>query len=156
MIEFLRKFENRGIKISQVNSILLSKYINLQLFPLILHGVGVRCDRRRFSVLSQLIEKSMTHVIMKTIQKRSIPNDVFHFLKICGITSSNRDNWTPLLLSKIQKITIMLTLSHIRSVCTFKCLVNLCSLLFVVTARFPSNVPYQLCPIFPISAWLRK
>ena len=40
MIEFLRKFENRGIKIALVNSILLTKSINLQLITLILHGVG--------------------------------------------------------------------------------------------------------------------
>ena len=39
MIEFLRKFENRGIKISLVNSILITKCINLKLFTLILHGV---------------------------------------------------------------------------------------------------------------------
>ena len=41
MIEFLRKFENRGIKISLINSILITKSINLQLFTLILYGVGV-------------------------------------------------------------------------------------------------------------------
>ena len=34
MVEFLRKFENRGIKIAQVNSILITKSINLQLFTL--------------------------------------------------------------------------------------------------------------------------
>ena len=52
MIEFLRKFENRGIKIAGVKSILITKSINVQLFTLILYGVGVRCDRRRFSVHS--------------------------------------------------------------------------------------------------------
>ena len=35
----LWKFENRGIKIARVNSILTTKYINLQLFTLILYGV---------------------------------------------------------------------------------------------------------------------
>ena len=40
MVEFLRKFENRGIKIAWVNSILIIKYNNLQLFTLILYGVG--------------------------------------------------------------------------------------------------------------------
>ena len=44
MVEFLRKFENRGIKIARVNSILITKSIDLQLFTLILSGVGVRCD----------------------------------------------------------------------------------------------------------------
>ena len=32
MVEFLRKFENRGIRTAWVNSILITKYINLQLF----------------------------------------------------------------------------------------------------------------------------
>ena len=36
----LRKFENRDIKIFRVNSILISKSINLQLFTLILFGFG--------------------------------------------------------------------------------------------------------------------
>ena len=39
-VEFIRKFENRGIKISRVNSILITKSINLQLFNLILYSVG--------------------------------------------------------------------------------------------------------------------
>ena len=43
-VEFLKKFENRGIKIAQVNSILITIPINLQLFSLILYGFGVRCD----------------------------------------------------------------------------------------------------------------
>ena len=58
MIEFLRKFENRGIKVAQVISILISKSINLE-FTLILYGVWVHCDRRRFSGHSPFIEKSM-------------------------------------------------------------------------------------------------
>ena len=44
MVEFLRKFENRSIKVVQDNSILITKSINLHLFTLILYGVGVRCD----------------------------------------------------------------------------------------------------------------
>ena len=39
-IEFIRKFENRGIKIVRGNSILITKSINLQLFTSILYGVG--------------------------------------------------------------------------------------------------------------------
>ena len=35
MVEFLRIFENRGIKIAQVNSMLITKSINLQLITLI-------------------------------------------------------------------------------------------------------------------------
>ena len=45
ILEFLRKFENGGIKIAWAKSILISKSINLQLFTLILHTVlEVRCD----------------------------------------------------------------------------------------------------------------
>ena len=42
MIEFLRKFENRGIKIARVYSILITKFIHLQFFTLILSDVGAR------------------------------------------------------------------------------------------------------------------
>ena len=59
MVEFIRKFDNRGIKIARVNSILITKSINLALVTLILYGLGVRCDMRRFSVVSPFIEKSM-------------------------------------------------------------------------------------------------
>ena len=59
MIEFLRKFENRGIKINRVNSILITKSINSLLFPVILYGVAVRYARGRFSELSPFIEKSI-------------------------------------------------------------------------------------------------
>ena len=55
MIEFIKKIKNHGIKIARVNLILIIKSINLQLFTLILYTVGVRCDRRRFSVLSPFI-----------------------------------------------------------------------------------------------------
>ena len=40
MIEFLGKFENRSIKIARVNSIIITKSINLQLCTLILYGFG--------------------------------------------------------------------------------------------------------------------
>ena len=39
MVEFLRKFENHGIKIALVNTILIPKSIDSQLFTLILYGV---------------------------------------------------------------------------------------------------------------------
>ena len=63
MLEFLLKFENHGIKISRVNSILDTKSSNLHLFTLILYGVGVRCDRTRFSMYSSFIENSMIGMI---------------------------------------------------------------------------------------------
>ena len=61
MTEFLRKFENRSTKISRVNLILITKSINLHLFTLILYGFSVRCDLRRFSMLSPFIQTSMSH-----------------------------------------------------------------------------------------------
>ena len=44
MVKFLTNFDNRGIKIVQVNSILITKSINLQLFTSICTVLGVRCD----------------------------------------------------------------------------------------------------------------
>ena len=41
MIEFLRKFENGASKSVRVNSIRITKSINLQLFTLILYGIGL-------------------------------------------------------------------------------------------------------------------
>ena len=40
MDELLRKFENRGIKIARVHSILITKSIDLPLLTLILYRVG--------------------------------------------------------------------------------------------------------------------
>ena len=64
MVEFLKKFENRCIKIAGVNSILNSKSLNFQSFTLVLYGVGVRCGRRRFSVLCPLMEESMVRYLI--------------------------------------------------------------------------------------------
>ena len=44
MVEFFRWFEYWGIKIARVNLILITNSINLQLFTLILSGVGGRFD----------------------------------------------------------------------------------------------------------------
>ena len=46
MVELIRKFESHGIKITRVKSILYQIYQ----FTWILHGLGVSCDRGRFSV----------------------------------------------------------------------------------------------------------
>ena len=54
-----QKIEDRSIKIARVNSILVTKLINLPLFTLILEDFGGRCDLGRFSVISPFIEKSM-------------------------------------------------------------------------------------------------
>ena len=56
MVEFFRKNESRGIKIANLNSILVTKSIN---FTLTLYGFVVRCDRGRFLVNSPFIEKSV-------------------------------------------------------------------------------------------------
>ena len=40
IVEFFRKFENGGIKIDGVNSILITKSVDFQLFTLILYCVG--------------------------------------------------------------------------------------------------------------------
>ena len=40
MVEFLRNFENRDNNNVRVNSILITKSVNLQLFTLILNGDG--------------------------------------------------------------------------------------------------------------------
>ena len=39
-VEFLRKFDTRGIKIAWVISILITKSIDIQLFSLILYAAG--------------------------------------------------------------------------------------------------------------------
>ena len=52
MIEFLKIIENRSIEIALVNSILITKSINLQLFTRILCVLGVRCDQAIFSAQS--------------------------------------------------------------------------------------------------------
>ena len=63
LVEFLRKSWSRGDKIVPVNSIRITKSINL-----ILYGVEVRCDRGRFSVRSPLILwRSLWVVISKKI-----------------------------------------------------------------------------------------
>ena len=63
MFEFLRRFENCGIKIARVNSILIKKSNYFQLFTLILNGVGVRCGLVRFSLHIPFIEKSASVII---------------------------------------------------------------------------------------------
>ena len=44
MVEFLGKFENRGVKIARITFILINKSINILLFTFIFYCVGVRCD----------------------------------------------------------------------------------------------------------------
>ena len=53
IVEFLSKSESRGIKIALINSIRITKAINLLEFC----SVGVGCHRGRFSLHSQFIEK---------------------------------------------------------------------------------------------------
>ena len=60
MIIFFRKFETRDVKIARLNSILITKPINLEFLNLILYDVGVRCDRSRRRACSPFIEISMS------------------------------------------------------------------------------------------------
>ena len=54
-------------KSARVNLILITKYINLQLFTLFLYGFGVRFDHMQFAVLSPFTEKSMNkHIIQSS------------------------------------------------------------------------------------------
>ena len=61
MIEFLRKFENRGIKIAPINSILINKSINLKLFTVILYDVGgpLRFNILKLTVSAQSINREV-------------------------------------------------------------------------------------------------
>ena len=60
MVEFVRKFEIVALKLLEL-PLFITKSINLLNFilNLILYDVSVPCDRRRFSVHSSFIEKSM-------------------------------------------------------------------------------------------------
>ena len=51
MIKFLRKFEDRSIKMAQVHLILITKSTNLPLFTLFLYRFEIRCDLRQYSVV---------------------------------------------------------------------------------------------------------
>ena len=44
MVEFPTKFENCRVKIDRLDSILITKSVNLQFFTLILYGVWGSCD----------------------------------------------------------------------------------------------------------------
>ena len=56
-------------KVDLLSDLLITKSINLQLFTLILYGVGVRYDRMRFSVLSPFIEKAMVWYIFRLVKR---------------------------------------------------------------------------------------
>ena len=62
MFEFLKKFENRGIKIDRVNSILITKSINVLYFCMALEYVN--CDKGRFLDHSPFIERSMIKYVI--------------------------------------------------------------------------------------------
>ena len=59
MIDFSENLRIVALKLL-VNSILITKSINLQSFTLILYGFGVRCDLRRFPLLSPLM-----HILLR-------------------------------------------------------------------------------------------
>ena len=91
MVEVLKKIENCGIKIARVNSILITKSINLQLFTLILYGVGVLCDRTRFSVFSPFIVVVVVVVTGQTvgsISSKTLADDCLYTLELELCTAS--------------------------------------------------------------------
>ena len=63
--QIFRKFENRCIK-RELTRFLSTNLSIYELFTLVLFGVGVRCDRMRFSLHSPFIEKSMIYIIEKS------------------------------------------------------------------------------------------
>ena len=66
MIEFRRKFENRGIKIARVNLILITKSSNFQLFTLIcmvLRSVMIEGDSCAQSIYWEVNVKSYIFII---------------------------------------------------------------------------------------------
>ena len=63
MVEFLRKFENRRIKIVRVNSIRITKSINLLKFCMVY--VGVCCDADFFLLLLLLLQNREVDVQIK-------------------------------------------------------------------------------------------
>ena len=77
MAEFLRKFKNRGIKITWINSILITKSINLQLFPLILYGAGFRCDVDIFKLTASA--QSIYRGIIYTLTLLKCNEFILHF-----------------------------------------------------------------------------
>ena len=104
MIEFLRKFESRFIKIAQLNSI-ITKFIDLLKFCSV---YGVRCDRGRFAVHSPFIEKSMIidihHSSIRGVKRsllsyfitRIYPDRQGGCLVCCGCTFDSRWGCTDL------------------------------------------------------------
>ena len=89
-----------SLKLHRVNSLLITKSINLQLFTLILYGFGLRCDRRRFYVNSPFIKKSLT------------ANNYFHDSDF-KVDSSTNSPYCLCSLSKINFRELHVTISDI-------------------------------------------
>ena len=58
-VEFLTKFENPGIKIARVNSILITNSMDFQSFTLILHGARCDVDMFKLTVSAQSIYREV-------------------------------------------------------------------------------------------------
>ena len=69
MVELVRKFKKRGIKITRVNSILITISINLQLFTWILYVLGVSCDVDIFKLTASA--QSINREVYGWMQKNS-------------------------------------------------------------------------------------
>ena len=88
MVEFFKKIENCTIKIARVNSILITKSINLQFFTLILPSAWVRCDWRRFSVLSPfmfMVRRTSLHCyLICRLLSSTCPSAKTHCFVLCA------------------------------------------------------------------------
>ena len=81
MFEFLRIFENRVIKIARVNSIIITKSINLRLFTLILYGVeGPSWSNTIFHAKS---------IYREVYDKIDMKNETVQYKRIFGLKTKN-------------------------------------------------------------------
>ena len=78
--------KNRGIKIARVNSILITISIDLQLFTLILYGVGVRYDIDIFK-LTASAQSIYREVYAPTIQYVHFRYLLLYYVECCTIKS---------------------------------------------------------------------
>ena len=70
MVEFLWKIENHGIKISRVNSILITKSFYLHLFTKICYGVGspFKLTAIARSIYREVYDHSTTYTLSRVIK----------------------------------------------------------------------------------------
>ena len=140
-IEVLRKFENLGVKNARVNSILITKSVDLQLFTLLLCSFRVRCDHMRFSVLSPFMEMSMAIAVL---------NVTFFFLQcnykctMC-LRSIGGKNQKQLNSSKPEPLNHFI-LWRVDDSSFFYCLSPFCFLL--IEYNFTFSISFKIIPYY--------